>query len=51
MSLLTDELIAKAFATNSAEELLQLALENDYSMTIEEAEEYFEMLQISKKNN
>ena len=49
MSLLTDELIAKAFATNSAEELLQLAIENDYSMTIEEAEEYFEMLQISKK--
>ena len=47
MSLLTDELVQKALAVQSAEELLRLALENDYEMTIEEAEEYFAMIRAS----
>ena len=47
MSLLTDELVRKALAVQSAEELLRLALENDYEMTIEEAEEYFAMIRAS----
>lgn len=50
MSLLTDELVAKAMAVTSAEELLKLALENDYTMTLEEAQEYFDMIQASKSN-
>lgn len=49
MALLTDELVAKAKAVKSAEELLALALENDYTMTLDEAETYFEMLQASAK--
>ena len=49
MALLTDELVEKAKAVKSAAELLALALENDFLMSEEEAEEYFAMLQMSAK--
>ena len=47
MALLTDELVERAKAVKSAAELLALALENDFLMSEEEAEEYFAMLQAS----
>ena len=47
MALLTDALVARAKAVKSAAELLELAKENDFLMSEEEAEEYFAMLQAS----
>lgn len=44
MALLSDELVARALAVKSAEELLDLAEENDIFLTREEAENYFEMI-------
>ena len=44
MKNLTPELIAKAKAAKSAEELLALAKENNVEMTEEEAKTYFEQL-------
>ena len=44
MKNLTPELIAKAKAAKSAEELLALAKENDIELTEEEAKTYFEQL-------
>ena len=41
MSILTDDLVARAMAVNSAEELLKLAEENDIALTKEQAEEAF----------
>ena len=38
---MNEELIAKAKAAKSAEELLSLAKENDYPLTEEEAQNYF----------
>lgn len=49
MALLTDALVARAKAVKSAAELLELAKENDFLMSEEEAEEYFAMLQASAK--
>ena len=47
MTTLTPELIAKAKATKSAEELMALAKENNIEMTEEEAKTYFEQLNAS----
>ena len=47
MNNLTPELIAKAKATKSAQELLALAKENNVEMTEEQAKIYFEQLNAS----
>ena len=44
MKNLTPELIRKAKAAKSAEDLLALAKENNVEMTVEEAKTYFEQL-------
>ena len=44
MSILTDELVARAMAVNSAEELLALAKENDIDLTIEQAEDAYKQI-------
>ncbi len=44
MSLLSDELVARALAVKSAQELLDLAAENDILLSKEESERYFEMI-------
>ncbi len=41
MAILSDELVARALAVQSAEELLQLAHENDIDLTLEQAEDAF----------
>ena len=47
MNNLTPELIAKAKVAESAEELWQLAKENNIELTEEEAKTYFEQLNVS----
>ena len=44
MSLLSDELVAKALAVKSAEELFILAEENDMPISKEDSEMYFKMI-------
>ena len=50
MSLLSDELVAKALAVQSAEELFKLAEENDMPITKEESEMYFAMIVTSRNS-
>jgi hypothetical protein len=50
MSLLSDELVAKALAVQSAEELFKLAAENDMPITMQEAEEYYGMICASRNS-
>ncbi len=51
MALLSDELVAKALAVQSAEELQALAKENDIDLSLEEAIASFEMILANRKNN
>lgn len=44
MSILSDELVARALQVKSAEELLALAKENDIELTMEQAEDAFEQI-------
>lgn len=49
MSLLSDELVARALKVNSAAELLALARENDIDLSEEEAENSFQMILESRQ--
>ncbi|MBE5753536.1 MAG: DUF2624 family protein [Clostridiales bacterium] len=51
MSLLSDELVAKALQVNSAEELMTLAKENDIELTKDDAEKSFQLILQSRQNN
>jgi hypothetical protein len=51
MSLLSDDLVAKALQVNSAEELIKLAKENDIELSKEDAEHSFELILQSRKIN
>ena len=50
MSLLSDELVQKALQVNSAEELMQLAQENDIELTKEDAEKSFDLILQSRQS-
>ncbi len=51
MSLLSDELVAKALQVNSAEELMKLAKENDIELSQEDAEHSFKLILQSRQTN
>lgn len=50
MSLLSDELVQKALQVNSAEELMQLAQENDIELTKKDAEKSFDLILQSRQS-
>ncbi len=48
MAILSDELVARALQVQSAEELMQLAKDNDIDLSLEEAEDAFEQILASR---